>query len=190
MLQILDENYHHQIIRGLQNSDKRGRPDIVHLALLDISSTPAFIEELVEVYVHTVLNQTIKVKPGVRLPRTLHRFCGVLAKVLSGLADAKEDDLFELFKDETLLHLLSRVARSKVVCLTTEGRMTDILSYVKSLVVIPSNTTWLVGGYAHGHFSEEAKAVSTDIISISKYHLPAHVVTGRLCFAIELSNCE
>lgn len=189
-MQILDQNYHHEIIRGIPNCNKRGRPDIVHFALLDISSTPAFTEELVEVYVHTILNQTIKLKPGVRLPRTLHRFCGVIAKVLSGNVEGKDAGLFELNNDETLLQLLSRVAHYNVVCLTTEGDMTNILSYVKSLDALSRGTTWILGGYAHGHFRDDVKAISTDIVSISKHHLPAHVVASRLCFSIELSNCE
>ena len=189
-MQILDENYHHQIIRGLPNCKKRGRPDIVHFALLDISSTPAFTEDLVEVYVHTIQNQTIKLKPGVRLPRTLQRFCGVIAKVLSGHIEGKEVDLFELNNDETLLQLLSRVPHDNLICLTTEGKITNLLLYAKSLVGPSTNTTWIVGGYAHGHFRDDVKALSTDVISISKHHLPAHVVTSRLCFAIELSNCE
>ena len=89
-LQILDDNYHQQLIAKLSNREKRGRPDIVHFALLDITSTPAYMEGLVEVYVHTINNTTIKILSGVRLPRTFQRFCGVMAKVLSGKMEEKE----------------------------------------------------------------------------------------------------
>ena len=91
-MQILDDNYHQQLIAKLSNREKRGRPDIVHFALLDITSTPAYMEGLVEVYVHTINNTTIKILGGVRLPRTFQRFCGVMAKVLSGKMEEKEKD--------------------------------------------------------------------------------------------------
>src|SRR5579864_5248010 len=72
--QILDRNYHSRIVRRLGNPEKRGRPDIVHFALLDITSTPAYQEGCVQPIIHTINDQTIFVKPGVRLPRTEQRF--------------------------------------------------------------------------------------------------------------------
>jgi rRNA small subunit pseudouridine methyltransferase Nep1 len=181
-MQILDDNYHHEIITKLADHEKRGRPDIVHLALLDITSTPAFMEGLVEVYVHTILDQTIGFSSGVRLPRTLPRFCGVFSKILSGKQGGKETELFEYKSRQSSIDLVSQIGREKVICFTTQGRERDILSTVATA---SSDTTWIVGGFPRGHFREDVKSAADEIVSISKHSLAAHVVTARLCFAIE-----
>jgi rRNA small subunit pseudouridine methyltransferase Nep1 len=183
--QILDDNHHHEIVAKLPDHEKRGRPDVVHLALLDITSTPAFMEGLVEVYVHTINDQTIRFLPGVRLPRTLPRFCGVLSKILSGKKDGKERGLFECNIKQSITDLISQIDRAKVICFTTQGREQDILSVAGSA---GSDVTWIVGGFPRGHFSEDVKSAADEIVSISKYSLAAHVVTARLSFAIERVN--
>ena len=68
--QILDDNFHHKIIATIPNSEKRGRPDIVHFALLDIVSTPAYWLDLIRPIIRTINGEIIIVKKGVRLPRT------------------------------------------------------------------------------------------------------------------------
>ncbi|MGI0090316.1 MAG: 16S rRNA methyltransferase, partial [Nitrososphaerales archaeon] len=93
--QLLDDNFHHAMITKLPNPEKRGRPDIVHIALLDITSTPAYFDGLVQVYIHTVGNSTIRINGGVRLPRTFQRFSGVISKILSNETDEQEKRLFE-----------------------------------------------------------------------------------------------
>ncbi len=60
------------------------------------------MEGLVEVYVHTINNTTIKILSGVRLPRTFQRFCGVMAKVLSGKMEEKEKELFEIKNEQAI----------------------------------------------------------------------------------------
>jgi rRNA small subunit pseudouridine methyltransferase Nep1 len=184
-LQILDDNYHQQIIAKMSNREKRGRPDIVHFALLDITSTPVYMESLVEVYVHTINNTTIKILSGVRLPRTFQRFCGVMAKVLSGKMEEKEKELFEINNVQAIDQLVSSIDSDRAVCLSTEGVPKDLPSFVREIHSTQETATWIVGGFPRGHFGDDVKSLATDVISVSKYSLPAHVVTARLCNAIE-----
>ncbi len=185
-MQILDDNYHHKLITKLSNKEKRGRPDIVHFALLDITSTPAYMEDLVEVYVHTVNNETIRLLPKVRLPRTLQRFCGVMAKVLADKIEQQKKELFELKKDDTIEHLVTSIDAERVVCLTTEGVGTDLLPFAKEIHSKNEKAIWIVGGFPRGHFGDDVKSLATDVISISRYSLTANVVTSRICYAFEL----
>ena len=39
---LLDNSWHFGAMKGLENEIKRGRPDIVHLTLLSICTSPAF----------------------------------------------------------------------------------------------------------------------------------------------------
>lgn len=181
-MQILDDNYHHAIVSKLSNAEKRGRPDIVHFSLLDTVSTPAYLEDLVKVYVHTVNNVTIKLESGVRLPRTFERFCGVMAKLLSGKLEEKEKDLFHV-SNEKIEELVSSIDAKRVVCLSTTGVPKDIDSFVRD--VSSEKAIWMIGGFARGHIEDDTRSLATDVISFSKHSLAAQVVSARLCFAIE-----
>jgi rRNA small subunit pseudouridine methyltransferase Nep1 len=186
--QILDDNYHSKIVRRLAQHEKRGRPDIVHFALLDITSTPAFQTELVQPIVHTINNESIFLKGRVRLPRTLERFNGVMSKVLRNKMDRDEQRLFSLEKEQSISNLIESLQPSRTICLSTEGilkKLPDILTTRENEDGSP--TLWMVGGFARGHFSEDVKREADEIISISKLSLPAHVVTSRISYEIEES---
>jgi len=71
---LLDRSYHHAAMKGLEHSEKRGRPDIVHFALLEALGSPLNREGLLEVYVHTIDDNVITVDPETRLPRNCNRF--------------------------------------------------------------------------------------------------------------------
>ena len=185
--QILDDNYHHAILSRMTRSEKRGRPDIVHSTLLDIVSTPAYKENLVEVYIHTLNDVTINLKSVVRLPRSFERFCGMISKVISGELDVKEEELFDVKHNQKIDDLIASIESARVICLTTEGIHEDILSFVKGVVHDKEKATWVIGGFSRGHFEDNVKSLSTDVVSISKHALAANVVAARLCVAVALS---
>lgn len=186
-MQILDDNYHHQLIPKLGEQFKRGRPDVVHFALLDITGTPAFMENLIDVYIHSINNTTVKVLPGVRPPRTLQRFCGVMSKVLTGRSQEQELRLFEVRKDQSIKELVDSIDSGSIVSLTTEGVSSNLSIFLRKTYDQVERVTWIIGGFSHGHFSDDVKTISSDAISISKYSLAAHVVAARLCFVTEQS---
>ena len=55
--------------KKLNNWRKRGRPDIVHLCLLEALESPLNKNKILSVYVHTYDNKIIYINPEVRLPR-------------------------------------------------------------------------------------------------------------------------
>ena len=56
---LLDNSWHFGAMKGLENEIKRGRPDIIHLTLLSICTTPAFYDNKIKVFVHTINNEII-----------------------------------------------------------------------------------------------------------------------------------
>lgn len=184
--QILDDNFHHAIVSELPNSDKRGRPDVVHFALLDIMSTPAYRMGLVQPIIHTVNNEVIWVADNVRPPRTELRFNGVMSEVLK---EKKENGLFQNKGISGLEDLLKLISPYRVDCLTTQGILKDFKELdLNSNEARKQCRVWIVGGFARGHFSEETKALADNLVSISNQSLAAHVVTARLCYGIEKSQ--
>ena len=78
---LLDNSWHFAAMKDLDNEIKRGRPDIVHLTLLSLCTTPAFFENKFKVYVHTINDHVISISNNTRLPKSYHRFQGLMEKL-------------------------------------------------------------------------------------------------------------
>ena len=187
-MQILDDNFHHDIVKSLPHREKRGRPDIVHFACLDVTSTPAYLDNLVRLFIHTINDETISVAQRVRLPRTELRFFGLMSKILSGRSGIAESELFKIDRKQTMSDLLRKIDPRRTILLTREGARKPLSTAVNEAAKTDSETAWVIGGFARGHFDDKLKSLADEMITISELPLPAHVVTARLCYQIELQT--
>jgi rRNA small subunit pseudouridine methyltransferase Nep1 len=184
-MQILDCNFHPKTVGRLKvDQQKRGRPDVVHFALLDATSTPVFENSNLGVIVRTRDGHSIDINSKTRLPRTLQRFCGVMAKLLSRKLEEEEHSLFDVKENVSFSDLIRSLRIDKVISFTTQGKPGDLRGLVAEHNG-DQNVAWVVGGFAHGHFREDVIQRSDDLISIANSSLPAHVVTARLTYEIE-----
>jgi rRNA small subunit pseudouridine methyltransferase Nep1 len=184
-LQILDDNFHHAIVSRLKQGERRGRPDIVHIALLDITSTPLYMNDGVRVVIHTCGQAAIILGRGVRIPRTLQRFCGVMSRILARKQEEREKGLFSFNENQSLEEVISLSDATNVVSFSRKGVLTNLNELVKEIQSTSTITAWIVGAFPHGHFKDEVRAVSNRMVSISDSPLPAHVVTARLSYELE-----
>ena len=82
---LLDKSLHYKdmLKAKLDNVEKRGRPDIVHIVLLNLTGSILNKKGLIgDIYVHTVNNQIIRVDPSTRIPRNYNRFTGLMEQLL------------------------------------------------------------------------------------------------------------
>ncbi|RMF32242.1 MAG: ribosome biogenesis protein, partial [Candidatus Nitrosothermus koennekii] len=56
---LLDRSYHHRAMLRLKDQWKRGRPDLVHISLLAVTSTPLYREGLIDLYLHTIADKVL-----------------------------------------------------------------------------------------------------------------------------------
>ena len=61
--QLLDNALHHNAMKNLKNFEKRGRPDITHLCLLNALGSPLNKEEKLKLYIHTIHNKIFEINP-------------------------------------------------------------------------------------------------------------------------------
>jgi len=79
---LLDKSLHYNAMAVLPQKWKRGRPDIVHVTLLNILDSPLAERGLIEVYVHVYDGRVFRVEPHTRLPKNYERFKGLMAQLL------------------------------------------------------------------------------------------------------------
>ena len=177
---LLDRSFHHAAMARLRDSEKRGRPDLVHVALLSVTGTPLYLEGGARVFVHTYDDVVIEVAPRTRIPKSYLRFRGLLEKALVGGGDR----LLKV-KQRSLPDLVKRgIAPDMAVGLSVQGRSMG-LEDLAGRLMSADRPCVIVGGFPHGHFTPETLAVVDELVRIHEMPLEAHVVTSRLLYEFE-----
>jgi rRNA small subunit pseudouridine methyltransferase Nep1 len=178
---LLDRSIHHAAMLKLKDSQKRGRPDLVHIVVLSVTGSPMYADGLVKLYIHTLDDKVIDVKERTMLPKNYFRFRNLMEQCLAG-GDAGE--LVSTSGGSIKEIVSSIIGTDYCVALSTEGTMSDP-SGVGTKVADRRNPAILIGGFPHGHFSQTTMAVADDVFRIHRRALEAHVVASRVLYEIE-----
>jgi rRNA small subunit pseudouridine methyltransferase Nep1 len=177
---LLDRSFHHSAMERLKDSEKRGRPDLVHGTLLSVTGTPLYLVGGVKVFVHTFANLVVEIAPKTRIPKSYLRFRGLMEKALSG-----EGEALVKVRQSSLRDLVRKsIAPDIVFGLSVQGRRME-LEELAGRLMSADNPCVLVGGFPHGHFTPETLSVVDELVRIHEMPLEAHVVTSRLLYEVE-----
>ena len=179
---LLDNSWHFGAMKGLDNEIKRGRPDIIHLTLLSLCTTPVFYKNKIKVFVHTVNDQIISINNNTRLPKSYHRFQGLMEKLFLTKKIESEDEILMEMKNSSLSQLVSKIKPTQIIGLTTQGQKISLDKLVKQ---IEENSCIILGGFQKGHFSNETEKIIDKSFSINDSSLEAHLVASRLAYEYE-----
>ncbi|MEM4586704.1 MAG: 16S rRNA methyltransferase, partial [Desulfurococcaceae archaeon] len=80
---LLDVSLHYHAMKNLKDWFKRGRPDIVHVTLLEALESPLNRSGLLEIYIHTYGDYVLFIDPETRIPRNYNRFVGLIEQVFA-----------------------------------------------------------------------------------------------------------
>ena len=191
---FLDKSYHYSAMKE-KNIDflwKRGRPDIVHICLLSILSTPLFLRNLMDVYVHTIDNKVIFIGEQVRIPKSYRRFEGLMIKLYQE-KEIKSDEkdynkyLLKIEKNMTFDKLVDKVIKpDKIIGFSSTGILKDLKTIVnENIGTNNKKIAFVIGGFQSGHFSQITRERFHMTYSIANDQLEAHVVISRLIYECE-----
>ncbi|MEM2842115.1 MAG: 16S rRNA methyltransferase [Thermoproteota archaeon] len=179
---VLDRAIHHFAMHGLENSERRGRPDIVHTTLLVATDSPAYRSGYMRVFVHTYDGKILIFRRGVRPPVNYNNFVKLMAQLLqSGRVPLSGKTLIEM--SEGSLKSLLKPTDSFVILLTSRGRKVDLRDVFKK--VDRGEVTVLIGGYPKGPPRGELFELCDDAISIYDGVLASWTVTSRVIYELE-----
>jgi rRNA small subunit pseudouridine methyltransferase Nep1 len=187
---LLDRSFHNAAMQRLARThyklpvERMGRPDIVHSTLLQVLETPLNWEGHLRTLVHTQGDQVISIDPKVRLPKNYVRFVGLIEQLFAeGQVPRKGEPLLKLQK-MPLHQLLSQLAPSKVLGLTTLGKpklLREVAQYASEF----KDPMILVGGFPRGHFTDKTRQLASETFKVDKEPLDAWIVAGRLVYDFE-----
>jgi rRNA small subunit pseudouridine methyltransferase Nep1 len=179
---ILDVSWHFAAMKGMKNEIKRGRPDLVHFCMLEACSIPLYFEDNLRIYVHTIDDKVISVGNNVRLPKSYHRFIGLIEKLyVTGIIEEGGKKLLEI-KNMCFRELVDKINPKEIIGLSTKGVTS---SYEKLAKAIDKDSCVVVGGFPKGHFSEQILKRMNSLVSVDKNPLEAHVIISRVLYEYE-----
>ncbi len=181
---LLDRSYHHAAMVVLKDAVKRGRPDILHLSLLEAFGTPLNWEGRLRVYAHTLDDFVLSFNREVRLPRNYDRFKGLIEQLYEvGRVPLGGQPLINVEK-KSLRALVEEAGPGYVVALTRVGRPA-LLEEVARKLFNHGEGMVLIGGFPSGHFRAETLVLAHDVMSIDPEGLDAWIVVSRVIYDYE-----
>ena len=179
---LLDVSWHFAAMKGIRDEIKRGRPDLIHLCLLEACTIPLYFEKKLRVYIHTIDDKVIFIGENVRLPKSYHRFVGLIEKLYSAEKIEEGGKKLLEIKDITFSDLIDKIDAKNVIGLSTKGRTS---SYEKLAQNINEDSCIVIGGFSKGHFSDKILKRVGSLVTVDKKSLEAHVVISRLLYECE-----
>lgn len=177
---LLDRSVHHSAMLKLRDGYRRGRPDLVHLTLLNVTSTPLHQERKARVYIHTIDDSVLEFGEGARPPKSYARFRNLMEKLL---LERPEEGLVSV-RDATLPQLLKGMGTDYSVGLSVQGAPEGLEELAGGLAR-KKNPAVVVGGFPRGHFLPRDLKAFDKLARIDDRALDAHVVAARVVYEIE-----
>ncbi len=182
---LLDISLHYHAMKKLPDREKRGRPDIVHVSLLNALESPLNKEGRLRIYVHTYDGHIIFIKPETRIPRNYNRFVGLMEQLLTeGKVPPDAEDPLIYVKTITLEELLTKIEKKGLILLRENGERKKPIDIVK--YALENDLAIGIGGFPHGDFSKHILEIATKEFSIYHYSLPSWIVVSRIITSAEM----
>jgi len=179
---LLDNSWHYAAMKGIQDENKRGRPDIVHFSMLEACSIPLYFEKKLTIYIHTLNDKVIKVGDDIHLPKSFHRFAGLIEKLFyEKIIESNGKKLLEM-NDMNFSELIEKINPKNVVGLSCTGKPSSFYNVAKSLT---NDSCLVIGGFQKSHFSDLTVSKINHLVSIDSNSLESHIVTARILYEYE-----
>lgn len=175
---ILDSNYYHKPMRKLEDSERRGRPDIIQVCILTALDSPLNREGHLKFSIHTRNDKIIEIDPETRIPRSYNRFVGLMEQLFITGGVPPDDPLIKLHEG-TLAEKVAEIKAKRKITFTKKGNK------AKRGKVFPSlerdeDICVIIGGFPHGDFLSNVESISDELVSIYPEALDASTVVNHV----------
>jgi rRNA small subunit pseudouridine methyltransferase Nep1 len=177
---LLDRSFHHRAMLKLEDGFKRGRPDLVHAALLSITGSPLYTDGLVKIFVHTHGGLVVELEERTRIPKSYFRFRGLIEQIL---VERPKTGLLRV-QPASFEKLVSTIGSDSVVGLSTNGRSVS-MEELSAIILAARNPCIVIGGFPHGHFARGTTDFLDELVRVHAKSLDAHVVASRVLYEVE-----
>ncbi len=181
---ILNSFWHYRILHRLKNYEKRGRPDILHSALLLTQDSILNKSRILRVIIHTIDDKVIYVNNSWRPPRHYLRFLGLMEQLFeSGQVPPESDNPLLKLINKSLKETLNEISPEMVIGFSRRGKKN--MRFLRSILERHKKVALIIGAFPKGFFSNEVLGLIDELIKISDHSLSTLYVTARVIVTIE-----
>jgi len=181
---LLDRSYHHSAMLKLERAEKRGRPDIVHVTLLEALGSPLNKEGLLQIFIHTIGDHVIWLNPKVRIPRNYNRFVSLIEQLFEMRKVPVTGEPLLILKRQSLKQLFKELNPTFTVAFSRLGERKSIHEVMQQLTK-KLRPLVLIGGFPRGHFADETVRLADEVISVDPETLETWMVVSRVIYDYE-----
>jgi len=171
-------------MKNLPNSEKRGRPDIVHFCLLEALGSPLNKEGLLRTYVHTINDYVISIEPETRLPKNFNRFIGLIEDLFERRCVPPSGKTLLSLEEKGLAELIRTIDPTYIIAFERGGEPKTFEEVALKLAE-EDRPAVLVGGFPHGEFSEGIIKLANETVCVDPEVLEAWIVVSRIIYEYE-----
>jgi len=184
--EILDTSLHHSIIHKLKNSQKRGRPDILHHFLLDTLGSPANLKGFLEIYFQCS-SGFYKVNSEMKCPRDYIRFKGLMYQLIrEGHIPPNQQPYLVSRMDLDLKNWIKNNFTDKSTFIfSVNGKEAPLESITSEFFNESNECAVLIGGFQKSHFSDDILKIPSQIFALSDRGYDSWIVTNRVLAKFE-----
>lgn len=170
---VLDAYFHHDLVKTLPESGRRGRPDIVHNCLSMCQNSIPNRKGVLRVYVHTRDDKVIAVEPGADIPPNYIKFLNDMGTLLKGGSVPGFTLTSRNFKD-----LIQELGADLVIALTPSGQERSM----REMFETRSTGTVLavIGGFSEGDYMSPVYKIADVMVSLGLRQLRATEVVSEV----------
>merc|ERR1719265_1655454 len=180
--QLLNQADHATFLRTHNKDPSRYRPDICHLALLNILDSPLNMSgNIKSIYIRTVTNLLIHIDPQVCLPRKLQKFSEVIIRLIKNGSIRATNTRSKLLK--VVKGPVTKYFPTKCLKIGISPWSTDLVDPGCFIETIPSEISL---AFIINMDNLNRNLISCDqYVSVSKYCLNTASCLSKLIYAIE-----
>lgn len=181
---ILDVSLHYHAMKKLSKIEKRGRPDIVHISLLEALESPLCKKGLLRIFVHTIEGHALFIDPRIRIPKNYNRFIGLMEQLFkTGRIPPDKPRPFIYLKTMKLGDLLAEALVRGLILLDEKCEYKPLREVVR--IALRENHAIGIGAFPHGEFEEETRSLANYCYSMYGEPLTTHIVLSRTIASAE-----
>ncbi|QEE17369.1 hypothetical protein DSAG12_03202 [Promethearchaeum syntrophicum] len=185
--QILDTSLHHSNMHTLENSQKRGRPDILHHFLLDTLGSPANIKGFLEIYFHCA-SGFYKVNSEMKCPRDYIRFKGLMFQLIrkGHIPPNQQPYLISRMDIDLKDWIKNNFNRKNTFIFSLNGKEASLETITSKFFNEANKCAVLIGGFQKNHFSDDILEIPSQMFALADRGYDSWIVTNRLLAKFEL----
>ena len=179
---LLDNSWHFAAMKGIKNEVKRGRPDIVHFSILEATTIPLYSQNKLRIFIHTIDDNVIHIEKNVHIPKSYHRFAGLIEKLFLEKTIKADNKTLLSIKKQSFSELIDEINPSQIIGLSTMGKQS---TFEKICDKLTDKSCIVIGGFQKSNFFDSTKNKFTEMFSVGNTSLEAHVVVARMLYEYE-----